>query len=146
MSIVGVKPEPEEKKRASKFSDLDPANLWKELRYLTGHAPDEKIARAAMQDGITHFRAKKYAEAAELFAVAADRWPDTPMEEDALFFQGESEFFSDQYSKAHDTYGGLLKKYPNRRYLDKVTAREFAIGRYWEQCYNANPTWPTTPN
>ena len=80
------------------------------------------------------------------FAVAADRWPDTPLEEDALFLQGESEFFSDQYSKAHDTYGGLLKKYINTRYLDTVAAREFAIGRYWEQCYNAKPTWPTTPN
>ena len=77
---------------------------------------------------------------------AADRWPDSPLEEDALFLQGESEFFSDQYSKAHDTYGGLLKKYANTRHLDTVVAREFAIGRYWEQMYDANPTWPTTPN
>ena len=27
-----------------------------------------------------------------------------------------------------------------------MAAREFAIGRYWEQVYDAKPTWPTTPN
>ena len=46
------------------------------------------------------------------------------MEEDALFLQSESEFFSDQYPKAHDTIGGLLKKYPNTRHLDTAVARE----------------------
>ena len=27
-----------------------------------------------------------------------------------------------------------------------MVAREFAIGRYWEQRYDAKPTWPITPN
>ena len=31
----------------------------------------------------------------------------------------------------------LLKKYDNTRYLDTVVAREFAIGRYWEQMHDA---------
>ncbi len=148
VSIVGVKPDKpeEEKKTGFQFSDLAPEALWLDLRKATGHGPDEKIARAAMLDGIALYRAKKYAEAALKFAIAADRWPDSPLEEDALFLKGESEFFADQYSKAHDTFGGLLKKYPNPRQLDAVAAREFAIGRYWEQCYNAKPTWPTTPN
>ena len=111
-----------------------------------GYGPSEKIARDTMQEGKALYAEKKYKEAAAKFAIVADRWPDSPLEEDALFLQGESEFFSDQYSKAHDTYGGLLKKYSNSRYLDTVAARQFAIGRYWEQCYDANPTWPTTPN
>ena len=85
-------------------------------------------------------REKKYKEAAAKFATAADRWPDTPLEEDALFLEAESEFFSDQYPKAHDTYGGLLKKYTNTRYLDTVAPREFALGRYWEQLQDAKPT------
>ena len=58
----------------------------------------------------------------------------------------ESEFFSDQYPKAHDTYGGLLKKYTNTRYLDTVAAREFALGRYWEQLQDAKPTVAASPN
>jgi outer membrane protein assembly factor BamD (BamD/ComL family) len=146
VSIVGVKPEPEKKKEGFQLSDVSPENLWKDLRIMTGHGPDEKVAAAAMLEGEKLFRAKKYAEAAAQFAIAVDRWPDTPMEETAMFLEGESEFFGDQYSKAHDTYGGLLKKYINTRYLDTVAAREFAIGRYWEQCYNAKPTWPVTPN
>jgi outer membrane protein assembly factor BamD (BamD/ComL family) len=99
-----------------------------------------------MQEGKTLFAAKKYTEAAAKFATAADRWPDSPLEEDALFLKGESEFFSDQYPKAHDTYGGLLKKYSNTRHLDFVVYREFDLGRYWEQLHNAKPLWPVTPN
>jgi tetratricopeptide (TPR) repeat protein len=63
-----------------------------------------------------------------------------------LFLWGESSFFADRYPDAHDAYGGLLKKYGNTRHLDTVIAREFAIARYWEQLYDASPTWPTTPN
>lgn len=144
VSIGGVK----EKEEAKGFelSDLAPENLYKGLKKAAGYGPNEKIAREAMQEGKSLFDAKKYKEAAAKFATAADRWPDSPLEEDALFLQGESEFFADLYSKAHDTYGGLLKKYSNTRHLDTVAAREFAIGRYWEQKYNAHPTWPITPN
>ena len=134
VSIKDVKPE-EEKKKGFELSDLAPENVWKNMKKATGYGPDEKIARAAMQEGQTLFREKKYTEAAAKFATTADRWPDSPLEEDALFLKGESEFFADQYSKAHDTYGGLLKKYVNTRHLDTVAAREFAIGRYWEQVF-----------
>jgi TolA-binding protein len=144
VSIKDAKPE--EKKTGFEWSDLEPENVWKKMRAATGHGPDEKIARATMQEGQVLFRDKKYVEAAEKFATVADRWPDSPLEEDAWFLQGESEFFSDQYSKAHDTYGGLLKKYTNTRHLDTVAAREFAIGRYWEQLEGVKPTWPVTPN
>jgi outer membrane protein assembly factor BamD (BamD/ComL family) len=99
-----------------------------------------------MQDGKALYADKKYKEAGLKFAIAAERWPDTPLEEDALFLQAESEFFSDQYPKAHDTYGGLLKKYTNTRYLDTVVAREFSLGRYWEQLQDAKPMWTLTPN
>ena len=63
-----------------------------------------------------------------------------------MFFQGESLFFADNYPKAHDAFGNLLKKYDNSRYLDRVVVREFSIGRYWEQLQDAEPHWPVTPN
>jgi len=135
-----------QEKSGFEWSDLSPENLWKSAKKATGYGPNEKIARAAMKEGQDLFREKKYQEAAAKFATVADRSPDTPLEEDALFLQGESEFFSDQYRAAHDTYGGLLKKYANTRHLDTVVAREFALGRYWEQSYTANPSWPVTPN
>jgi outer membrane protein assembly factor BamD (BamD/ComL family) len=147
----------EEKKSGFEWADLAPDNMYKNLKKATGYGPDEKIARATMQEAQTLFReaaqetaaairVKKFTDAGAKFAVVADRWPDSPLEEDALFLQAESEFFSDQYPKSHDTYGGLLKKYTNTRHLDTVVYREFALGRYWEQLYTAKPTWPTTPN
>ncbi|MEN6459189.1 MAG: outer membrane protein assembly factor BamD [Thermoguttaceae bacterium] len=145
VSLNDVKPE-EPKKKGFDWSDLSPENAFKNLKTATGYGPDEKIARAAMKEGEALFRDKKYKEAAAKFATAASRWPDTPLEEDALFLQGESEFFADEYPKAHDTYGGLLKKYANTRHMDIVCAHEYAIGRYWEQLDVAHPVWPIVPN
>jgi TolA-binding protein len=145
VSIADAKKE-DEKKQGFQWSDLAPENVYKNIKASIGYGPDEKISRAAMQEGQALFRDKKYKEAGAKFAAAAERWPDTPLEEDALFLEGESEFFSDQYPKAHDTYGGLLKKYTNTRHLDVVVRREFAMGIYWEQLYDANPSWPVTPN
>ena len=70
------------------MSDLAPENIYKNVKKAAGYGPDEKIARAAMQEGKALFRDKKYKEAAAKFATAADRWPDSPLEEDALFLQG----------------------------------------------------------
>jgi tetratricopeptide (TPR) repeat protein len=54
----------------------------------------------------------------------------------------ESQFFSDQYPKANDSYNELLEKYKYTQHLDKVAARQFAIGRYWEQLYAVDPGLP----
>jgi outer membrane protein assembly factor BamD (BamD/ComL family) len=145
-SIRDVKEKEKEEKKGFDLSDLAPENIYKNIKNSAGYGPNEKIAHDTLQEGKALYAEKKYKEAEAKFATAADRWPDSPVEEDALFMQGESQFFSDQYAKAHDTYGGLLKKYVNTRYLDTVAAREFAIGQYWEQRYDAHPTWPTTPN
>lgn len=133
-------------KKGFEWSDLAPENVWKNAKAAAGYGPDEKLAKAMMKEGEALFSEKKYKEAAAKFATAASRWPDSPLEEDALFLKGESEFFSDQYPKAHDTYGGLLKQYTNTRHLDTVMAREFALARYWEQLQDTKPTWPVTPN
>lgn len=144
VSIRGSKVD--EEKKGFEWSDLAPETIYKNAKAAAGYGPDEKIARTAMQEGKKLFLEKKYKESAAKFETAAGRWPDSPLEEDALFLKGESEFFADLYSKAHDTYGGLLKKYSNTRYLDTVMARQFALGRYWEQMYDKTHSWPVTPN
>lgn len=135
-----------EKKSGFELSDLAPENVYKGFMKATGNGPDERIATAAMDEGRALFNEKKYTEAAAKFAIAAKRWPDSPMEEDALFSRGECEFFTDQYPKSHDTYGGLLKKYSNTRHLNIVATREFTIGQYWEQLQNKKPLWLLAPN
>lgn len=138
--------EKEKEKKGFELSDLAPENIYKNIKKAAGYGPNEQIARTALTEGKALYVEKKYKEAAAKFATAAARWPDSPLEEDAMFLEGESEFFSDQYPKAHDTYGGLLKKYTNTRYLDTVVAREFALGRYWEQLQGAKPLLLLQPN
>lgn len=118
----------------------------KGVRSAFGYGPNEQVARKAFDEGEALFKEKKYDEAAKKFKSAADRWPDSLLEEDARFMLGESYFFADRYASAHDTYGELMKKFENTRYLDTVVKREFAIGRYWEQMYTKRPHWPVTPN
>jgi len=120
--------------------------VYEQLKTLAGYGPDENLAKESYRQGQQLFDARQYDEAAKQFATAAARWPNSPLEEDALFMLAECYFFSDQYPKAEETYEKLLKKYQYSRYVDKAVARQFAIGRYWEQFHAAEPHWPITPN
>ncbi|MGD0898256.1 MAG: tetratricopeptide repeat protein [Thermoguttaceae bacterium] len=128
------------------ISNLAPDKIWKNMRAAAGYGPDEKIARAAFQEGLALMRQKKFDEAAAKFDVASDRWPDSTLEEDSLFLLGECYFFADRYSKAYDAYANLLKKRDNTRHLDTVMLRQFLIGRYWDQMDVHAHHWPITPN
>jgi len=141
-------------------SKLKPKSIYSSIKKAFGYGPNEAKAKAALKEGEVVFRqaaellrrqqhaeaTAKFEEAAAKFKTAAARSPDSPLEEDALFLLGESRFFSDQYSKSHDTYGELLKKYDNTRSLDTAMAREFAIGRLWEEQYAKHPRPPIVPN
>ncbi len=125
---------------------IAPKNFVTKVKDSVGLGPDEGIARTALSEGDSLFRQKEFEDAAKRFTTASKRWPDSPMEEEAMFKAAESWFFSDRYSKADDAYGMLTKKYPSTQYLSQVVTRRFAIGRYWEQSERANPHWPLTPN
>jgi outer membrane protein assembly factor BamD (BamD/ComL family) len=145
---------PASRKTASKDAEdsgftlesLAPANVYKSLKAAAGYGPNEEVARKAYEEGIELFRQQRYEQAAGKFATAADRWPDSSLEEDALFMLAESYFFSDQYPKALENYEQLLKKHEYSRYLDRAVSREFAIGRYWEKLNEREPHWRITPN
>ena len=128
------------------FSAFYPTTIYKNIKTWMGNGPDERIARDAYKEGMELFAQKQFTAAEAKFATAVDRWPDTPLEEDALFKEAESQFFSDQYNKAEDTYETLLKKYPYSRYLDLAVAKQFAIGRYWIEYDMREPHWLLTPN
>jgi outer membrane protein assembly factor BamD (BamD/ComL family) len=135
------------------FDDDTQSNRWiseakikRGARKLVGRGANEAVARAAYAEGEAHYQKKEYAAAGKKFTKAYDRWPDSPLEEDALFMAAESYFFADQYQKAEDAYGMLIKKYPSTTRLDQVVNRRFAIGRYWELHHASNPHWPVTPN
>ncbi|MBI3837118.1 MAG: tetratricopeptide repeat protein [Planctomycetia bacterium] len=125
---------------------IAPKKAWKRFEAMIGRGPNEKIARTALEEGDSLFRQKKFKEAAAKYRIAYKRWPDSPLEEEALFKAAECEFFADRYVKADDEYALLVKKFPSTQYVSQVTVRRFAIGRYWDQFDVAHHHWPITPN
>ncbi|MDO4585631.1 MAG: outer membrane protein assembly factor BamD [Planctomycetia bacterium] len=95
--------------------------------------PDQEAALKAFGEGVELFDQGNFDKAADKLWYAYFRWPDSPLQEDAIFLRAEAFFFDHQYAKAQREYERLLKKYDSTRYLDRVSPRLFAIGRYWEQ-------------
>ena len=106
-------------------------NIKKRWKKMVGRGPNEPVARKALAEGDELFRARDYKAAIAKYKQAVDRWPDSAIEEDAMWQLAESYFFTDQYPKAEDTYDELVKKYANTRYLDRVAQRQFLIAQYW---------------
>ena len=106
-------------------------NIKKRWKKLVGRGPNEPVARTALAEADVLFREGQYAKAIPKYKVAVDRWPDSVIEEDALWQLAECWFFTDQYPKAEDCYDELVKKYANTRYLDRVAQRQFVIAQYW---------------
>jgi len=125
---------------------LAPKHLWAKTKKAVGQGPNESIARQYLAEADALFRQKKYVDAAELYRKAYKRWPDSPLEEEAIYKAGESEFFADRYVAAEDEYSLLVKKFNSSQYLTQVTERRFAIGRYWEAFDRKHPKFILTPN
>jgi outer membrane protein assembly factor BamD (BamD/ComL family) len=106
-------------------------NVKRRWKKMVGRGPNEPIARKALAEADASFREGRYQEAIKKYKVAIDRWPDSVIEEDALWQLAESYFFTDQYPKAEDQYDELVKKYANTKYLDRIAQRQFVIAQYW---------------
>jgi outer membrane protein assembly factor BamD (BamD/ComL family) len=125
---------------------LAPSSIFDNLRQQTPWRKDEEKGRKLLAEAESLFREAKYDEAAAKCESAIFTWPDSTIEEDALFLLGECQFFTDNYPDANDTYTNLLKDYQNTRHLDKVMSRQFAIARYWQEYDRARPAAFLSPN
>lgn len=121
-------------------------NIKKRWKKVVGRGPNEPVARQLLSAGDALFREKKYAQAATKYKAAADRWPDSTIEEDALWQLAECFFFTDKYPKAEDCYDELVKKYANTRYLDRIAQRQFVMAQYWIALDQKNSYWTIVPN
>ncbi len=118
-------------------------------RRLVGKGYDPEKAREVYGIGEMHYRAgladkgspqrNELLQAARRFRNAADRWPDSALEQDALFLAAESYFFADHYPRANNLYERLISKYPHTKYLDVVAVRRFAIADYWLKLNEVRP-------
>lgn len=128
------------------LGDMQVAPSFTELKEQVGMGRDERIAQQAFSAGEDFFRREQYRNALKQFGQTIARWPDSQLEQDALFYKAECEFFTDNYPEATESYDRLLEKYPNTPHLDKVIRRQFDIARYWDQYAQYKPHWPMTPN
>jgi outer membrane protein assembly factor BamD (BamD/ComL family) len=119
--------------------------ILKSKRAIYGQ-PDEGVAQQLLQEGQELFRKKQYADAKKTFKHTAFRWPDSALEEDALFWIAECEFFADRYPAAEEAYAALMKKHGNSHYLDTVSRRRFAIAQYWQGIDAKSHHYFFTPN
>ena len=121
-------------------------NVQKRWKKAVGRGPSETVARAALAEADALFRDGKYREAIPKYKRAIDRWPDSVVEEDAMWQLAECWFFTDQYPKAEDQYDELVKKYANTKHLDRIAQRQFVIAQYWIALDEKNRYWTIVPN
>ncbi len=127
------------------WEDLTPENFGPTVKRLVGNGPNPEAAKQAYAEAESLYntavqsrqqqsqanQSQPFVLAAEQYRKAANLWPNSTLEHDALFMLGESLFFADQYPDAEDAYEELLKKYPNSKHIDYVQPRRYAIATYW---------------
>ncbi len=123
-----------------------PSEISAGAKDAVGAGPDGRKAEQIYTEADALYHEGKYKEARKLFKKAGSSWPDSSLEEDAMFMTAECEFFLDEYPDASDTYANLLDKYENSRHLDVVVTRQFAIARYWMELQEVNKQYVLEPN
>ena len=121
-------------------------NIKRRWKKMVGRGPNEQVARAAMAEADALFKAGDYRAAVPKYKQVVDRWPDSALEEDALWQLGECQFFTDQYPRAEDTYEEIVKKYANTKYLDRIAQRQFVIAQYWMALDDKHRYFTIAPN
>jgi outer membrane protein assembly factor BamD (BamD/ComL family) len=129
------------------LQDLSPGQIGTTFKVKGFAKPNQAEAEAAFQRGQSLYEqalgqldstsktagrsSAQFEQAANEFRLAADRWPDSALEQDALFYEGESYFFSNRYVQANRAFEKLIGHFSGTRYLDKAEARRFSIAQYW---------------
>lgn len=131
---------------------LNPQRVATQIK---GPPPDQVAAKALFERAENQFRAASksdgearlvaFEEAAEIYERSAQRGEGFPIAEDALLMTAESQFFADNYARAAESLGALVKTFPNTQYMDRVDQRRFAIAQYWLQ-HPTDATQRLVPN
>lgn len=146
-----------EPKKEFEFEDLYPDRIGKTVKKIVSEPPNKKEAKRSFDEADATYRQANalpigserqqlFLEAARKFLIAADKFPNSAVEQDSLYMAGEAYFQADYYWESNLSYEKLIKAYPNNRYLNEVEKRRYAIAKYWlelgkkapEQFYSVN--------
>ncbi|MCO6042348.1 outer membrane protein assembly factor BamD [Aeoliella sp. ICT_H6.2] len=136
----------EENSHEGLLPGLDPKKQYSKAKEAVGLGPNQQKATDAYQAGQELYAQEKYRRAAKRFSEAASRWPNSTLEQQAMYQEANCYFYDDKYIDARDKYVELLDKYPNSAQVDSVIERMWAIAQYWEQHQKHEPHWAVTPN
>ena len=128
------------------FRDQGTSATFNPVERILQRPPDEPAARKLYAEANERFEKKRYKSAARKYKQAAGRWPDSTLEQDAMFMRAESLFFADLYPAANDACDALIERYPGTRHLNKAIARQFAMARYWQEIHQKHRRVPVIPN
>lgn len=106
----------------------DPKNVLA-LQRTQDVAPLEGLEE--MEKAKALFEAEEYSDAEKAFKKLARKYKDKPIEEEAMYYVGESQYQQERYPAAQDSFDELLKKYTSSRYLEQTTRRMFSIATKW---------------
>jgi outer membrane protein assembly factor BamD (BamD/ComL family) len=132
------------------LEDFYPDQIGKTVKKIYTAPPDKKQAKNTFDEADAIFRQatalpvgeerqRLFLEAARKYLVAAERFPNSALEQESLFQAGESYLEASYYWEANRTYERLVKAYPNNRYLDIVENRRYQIARYWLELGKSKP-------
>jgi outer membrane protein assembly factor BamD (BamD/ComL family) len=82
------------------------------------------------------YKEEKYTEARKAYRKLVKKYSqkktkNEAVEEEALFYQAESDFQLGHYPAAQDGYEELLKKFPSTGFVERATKRLYHIARFW---------------
>lgn len=133
-------------KKQGLFPGLDPKERIADVKKAVGLGPNQRMAQEALAEGKQLYAEKKYSKAAKKLEQASSRWPDSAIEQEALYLEACCYFFNDRYIDAREKFVQLMEKHPNSPHMNDAVERMWAIGQYWEQYDQYNPNWTLTPN
>jgi outer membrane protein assembly factor BamD (BamD/ComL family) len=113
---------------ADQFRQLESAQLlYEQGKYAEAEKSFDRIAKNSQGPWWNRSKTGIFARRGEYGDSAAN----SPIEEDALFWRGQSQFKQGHLADAESSYALLLKNYPSTRHLDTVSRQLFRIAREW---------------
>ena len=101
--------------------------------YDRGEATYNKGIQQLEADPAANLHQAIFTDAANEFRLASATWSESAVEEDALYFEGESYFFADRYVQANRAFEKLVNEYAGTKHMDMAENRRYAIALYWLQ-------------
>lgn len=136
------------------LDDLSPSQIATTLKIRSGTGINKEAANSAFSSATQLYEranAEKqrggesgswqttFVEAANQYRIAAAKWPDSAMEEQATFYEGESYFFADRYVQANRAFEKLIAQYSGSSFLDRAEERRYVISKYWLELSESGP-------